>query len=166
MAKAVPHKFLYSVQGLEEAGSVSVLSESEAFKACQSAYKEQEGEITRQSIGALQIEASAQLVYHVPAFESKARKLFPSYMCSGNLQTKEGEVQLRHVLVNAETGKVLTQSSNQTTIARPNEVQDISTQRLGRVDVGLEWIGTSQGLGGSQNNAAGLIVLCVIVVFL
>ncbi len=136
----------YGLYGLEPIGETSVLSASEAAQACEEAYASNEGVLP----------GTPKLTYYVDSPDQSGEELTPSYVCED--YTLKNGAQLRAVMLDASTGETRGESELAAQSADSREVSQaptLSTQRLGRVDVGVEYIGVSQGLGGSQNNAGG-----------
>ena len=135
----------YGLYGLEQIGETSVLSADSAAQACEEAYASNEGLLP----------GTPKLTYYVDSPDQNGEELTPSYACED--YTLKSGVQLRAVMLDASTGEPRGESAlaAQFTDSRGSRKPTLSTQRLGRVDVGVEYIGVSQGLGGSKKNAGG-----------
>jgi len=133
----------YAIYPMQESSSVAVISSEEAEKACMDVY------------GRVSAKLQTQLMYYVPEQVQAGAKITPSYEC----QTPENESDtlLRSVYIDGTTGKPLITSFGKIPSDDRNEKPNLLLQRGGRIDVGTEWIGTSQGLAGSQDNAGGFV---------
>jgi hypothetical protein len=138
----------YGLYGMEEVRQVNVLSRAKALTACSKAFAGVDGLIKPATLG-------AQLVYYVPDATGQLGKLevAPSYACSGTTLVGDNNARLRKVLINATTGRPLYTGE----LAPGRDRALLTTQSIPRVDVGAEYIGVSQGLGGSQGNATGFV---------
>jgi Family of unknown function (DUF6345) len=137
----------YGLYGLEEVRQVRIMSRTKALSVCGQAFAGVDGLVKPATVG-------AQLVYYVPDASGQLGKLevAPSYLCSGSTLVGDNNAQLRKVLINATTGKPV-----YTAELAPGRDTSIRAQSIPRVDVGAEYIGVSQGLGGSQGNANGFV---------
>jgi Family of unknown function (DUF6345) len=138
----------YGLYGMEEVRQIRILGRTKALSACGQAFAGVDGLVKPATVG-------AQLVYYVPDATGQLGRLEvePSYLCTGSTLVGEESARLRNVLINAATGKPVYTAD----LAPGRDGASLSTQSIPRVDVGAEYIGVSQGLGGSQGNANGFV---------
>jgi hypothetical protein len=138
----------YGLYGMEEVRQVRIISRTNALTACGKAFAGVDGLVKLATVG-------AQLVYYVPDATGQLGRLevAPSYLCTGSTLVGDSKAQLRKVLINAATGRPVYTGE----LAPGRDRASLSTQSIPRVDVGAEYIGVSQGLGGSQGNANGFV---------
>lgn len=139
----------YGLYGLEEAGSVAVLPTQDAQEACARALAR--GRVQPERV-------TTELLYYVPNAQGKlgSVKITPSYLCESRVTVGDRTLDSRGVLIDAETGKPRFNARLAPGRPAPQIAQNtLEPQRLGRVDAGTEYVGVSQGLGGSQANAGG-----------
>lgn len=132
----------YGLYGLEEVGTTTAMSVDEAVQACAKAYQGDSEEMNFEP----------QLTYYIPNAQGKLGELEvgPSYLCRS--QADENGEQRRGAFVDATTGQPYYQA---TLAPERGQAQALNAQRVGRVDVGVEYVGVSQNLNGSKGNANG-----------
>ncbi|MGL4612148.1 MAG: DUF6345 domain-containing protein [Trueperaceae bacterium] len=138
----------YGLHGLKEIRSVQILPRTRALSACTKAFAGANSNLQPSNV-------AAQLVYYVPEARDLLGKLevSPSYACTGTAVLGKSNVTLRKIMINASTGKPLYTGS----LGQDRSTPALTTQSIPRVDVGAEYVGVSQGLGGSQDNANGFV---------
>ncbi|ADI14067.1 DUF6345 domain-containing protein [Truepera radiovictrix] len=145
----------YGLYGLEEAGSVAVLGAQDAQEACAKALS-RGAQVNPERV-------TTELLYYVPNAQGKlgSVKVTPSYLCESRVTLGDRTLDSRSVLIDAATGKPRFNARPAPGRPAPQIAQNtpsqntLEPQRLGRVDAGTEYVGVSQGLGGSQANAGG-----------
>ena len=145
----------YGMRGLEAVDKVKVISPVEAQIACTKVLSGQELDPERKGSepgSQAEVKASAKLVYYAPPLSQKVDMIYPYYACEGSSQVEGDEINLRQVYVKAtERAPDL----NELAASEAASTQNLTSQAVGRVDVGTQWVGESQGLGGSAGNAGG-----------
>lgn len=143
----------HAMRTLEPGEPVSIITAAQAADTCESTYigetEKNDRPGTDVSGETLDLQVDAQLVYYAPPLDVDVATIHPYYLCTGTAAGEEGEVLLREVLVQATDEAPPVGDASQPTAAT------VAPQLLGRTDVGIEWIGESQGLGGSERNAGG-----------
>ena len=148
----------YELWNLEADETVQVLSDNAAQEACSEALKGLAGNSTRllgQQLDGL--EAAADLVYYAPSFGSSATTLFPYFQCSGTAVIADRTIELRQTLIPAGDGIPAIFPATDVALPTRDGPTTIQPSQSSDTDVGSEWIGESQGLGGSEANAGGFV---------
>ena len=154
-------RVLYSLRSLAAGGSVEIISQDEAVQTGQRIYEGELGSADDREGEAGQAEVSlgevnAELVYVAPGLhDSNATTVYPYYRASASATIGGETVQLRDILIDAMPNQEAPYAYGSQTSSGALGGSLAPAANKSYIEVGTEWIGESQGLGGSKDNAGG-----------